>query len=80
MPTELAPEALRYAAFSLLTVALWRATGLPLFALGAALFVGGLDAWRPAADAQHFLADAGGALAGLLFTQRKTLCAESSPR
>ncbi len=78
MLIELAPEAARYAAFSLLTLVLWRATGMPLLAVGAALFLGSLDAWRPGADASHFLASLGGtiATAGLLFTQRDSECAE----
>jgi len=82
MPIELAPEAARYAVFSLLTLVLWRSTGMPLFATGAALLFGALDAWRPGGDAADFLADLGGVLAtaGLLFTQRKPVCAESSPR
>ena len=78
MPIELLPEAARYAGFSLLTLALWRASGMPLLAVGAAVLVGSLDASRPAADAAEFLASLGGtiATAGLLFTQRKSECAE----
>ena len=82
MPIELLPEAARYAAFSLLTLVLWRATGVPLLALGAAVFLGALDASRPAADAADFLACLGGVLAtaGLLFAQARPGCAQSSPR
>jgi hypothetical protein len=78
MPIELVPEAARYAAFSLLTLVLWRATGMPLLAVGAAVFLGTVDASRPAADASQFLASLAGtiATAGLLFTQRKSECAE----
>ncbi len=82
MPIELAPEAARYAAFSLLTLLLWRASGMPRFAVGAALTFGAIDALRPAADAADFLAGMGGVLAtaGLLLMQRKRVCVESSPR
>ena len=88
MPTELLPEALRYGVFSLLTLLLWRATEMPLLALGAALVFGALDEWRQAyvpgraSDAQDFLADLAGVLVtgALLFMQEKHVCAESSPR
>jgi VanZ family protein len=81
-------KAVHFAVFSALTVCLWRATEMPLLALGAALLLGGLDEWRQAyipgrfSDAKDFVADACAVLATgtLLFMQRKHLCAESSPR
>jgi VanZ family protein len=81
-------KAAHFTAFSLLTLFLWHATGMPLLAMGAALLFGGLDEWRQAfvpgrlSDAKDFLADACGVLAtgALLFMQTKRTCAESSPR
>jgi VanZ family protein len=80
-------KALHFTVFSMLTVCLWRATEMPLLALGAALLLGGLDEWRQAyipgraSDAQDFIADACAVLTTgtLLFMQRKPVCAESSP-
>ena len=77
-----------FAVFSLLTLLLWRATEMPLLALGAALVFGALDEWRQAyvpgreSHAQDFLADLAGVLVtgALLFMQEKPACAESSPR
>ena len=77
-----------FAAFSLLTLLLWRATGIPLFAVGAAIAFGALDEWRQTyvpgreSDAQDFIADLCGALitGGLLLMQGKQPCAESSPQ
>jgi VanZ family protein len=89
---HLVPEALdkaaHFAAFSLLTLFLWKASAMPLFAIGAALLFGGLEEWRQAyvpgrvSDASDFLADLCGVLTagGLLFMQRKSECAESSPQ
>ena len=81
-------KAAHFTAFSLLTLLLWRATEMPLFALGAALVFGALDEWRQAympgreSDARDFLADLSGVLVTglLLFLQGKQACAESSPR
>jgi hypothetical protein len=81
-----AGEAVRFAAYSLLTLLLWHGTGMPLLALGAALLFGALDGWRatvlPGRDAAAFLAAACGPLVtgSLLFVQGKHACAESSPR
>jgi VanZ family protein len=83
-----ADKAVHFIAFSLLALLLWKATGMPLFALAAAVVFAGLDEWRQAyipgrdSDATDFLADVCGVLAtgALLFMQRKTECAESSPR
>jgi VanZ family protein len=83
-----ADKAAHFAAFSLLTLLLWRASGMPLFAVGAALAFGALDEWRQTyvpgreSDARDFLADLAGVLAtgALLFMQAKPACAESSPR
>jgi VanZ family protein len=77
-----------FAAFSLLTLLLWRATGMPLFAVGAAVAFGALDEWRQTylpgreSDALDFLADLSGVLVtgALLSFQEKSACAESSPR
>ena len=77
-----------FGVFSALVLCLWRATEMPLLALAAALLLGSLDEWRQAyipgrfSDAKDFLADAAGiiATATLLFMQRKTVCAESSPQ
>jgi VanZ family protein len=74
--------------FSSLTVCLWRATEMPMLAIAAALLLGGMDEWRQAyipgrfSDAKDFVADACAVLstATLLFMQRKTVCAESSPQ
>jgi VanZ family protein len=81
-------KAAHFTAFSLLTLFLWRATEMPLLAIGAALLFGGLDEWRQAfipgrlSDAKDFLTDVCGVLAtgALLFMQTKRTCAESSPR
>ena len=83
-------KAAHFAAFSALTFCLWQATGgsMPFFAVLAALAFGALDEWRQAyvpgrvSDATDFLADLAGVLAAaaLVFTQRKRVCAESSPR
>ncbi|HYG55455.1 MAG TPA: VanZ family protein [Burkholderiales bacterium] len=82
-------KAAHFVVFSLLTLCLWRATELPMLAIGAALLLGGLDEWRQTfipgrfSDAKDFLADACAVLATatLLFMQRKTtVCAESSPQ
>jgi VanZ family protein len=83
-------KAAHFAAFSALTFSLWRATAgaLPLLVVLAATAFAGMDEWRQAylpdrvSDAQDFLADVAGvaATAALLFTQRKPVCAESSPR
>ena len=68
-------KAAHFAAFSLLTLLLWRATEMPLVAVGAALLFGALDEWRQTyvpgreSDARDFLADPSGVLitGGLLF-------------
>ncbi len=77
-------KAAHFAAYSALTLFLWHATAgeMPLVALAAAAGLGALDEWRRMSDAQGFLVDlcAAAATAALLFTQRKTPCAESSPR
>ena len=83
-------KAAHFAAFSLLTVLLWRATGgvMPLFVVAAVVAFGALDEMRQAylpersSDAKDFLADltAAAATGALLFMQRKPRCAESSPR
>ena len=79
-----------FVAFSLLTLSLWQATGgrMALFLIGAVILFGALDEWRQAyvpnrtSDAKDFLADLCAALTtgALLFMQRKTSCAESSPQ
>ena len=79
-----------FVAYSLLTLCLWQATGgrLALFIVISVIVFGALDEWRQAylpdrtADAKDFLADLCAALAtgALLFMQRKTPCAESSPQ
>jgi VanZ family protein len=76
-----------FAVFSLLTLLLWRSTGLLAFAAAAALAFGALDEWRQTylpgreSDARDFLADLCGVLAAgtLILIQGKTACAESSP-
>ncbi|OGA71305.1 MAG: hypothetical protein A3G81_30990 [Betaproteobacteria bacterium RIFCSPLOWO2_12_FULL_65_14] len=83
-------KAAHFAAFSLLTALLWHATAgaMPLAVIAAVVLLGGLDEWRQASipgrvsDAQDFLADlcAAAATGWLLFMQRKTVCAESSPQ
>jgi hypothetical protein len=85
-PPGAADQAARFAAYSLLTLLLWRGTQMPLLALGAGLLFASLDGWRAAAlpgrDAAALLAGACGALVTgtLLFAQGKQACAESSPR
>ena len=79
-----------FTAFSLLTLTLWQATGgrMALFIVVAVILFGALDEWRQAylpnrtSDAKDFLADLCAALTtgALLFMQRKTPCAESSPQ
>ena len=79
-----------FVAFSLLTLSLWQATGgrMLLFLIVAVILFGALDEWRQAyvphrtSDAKDFLADLCAALTtgALLFMQRKTPCAESSPQ
>jgi VanZ family protein len=83
-------KAAHFAVFSLLTFLLWHATGgsMPALVCCAVLLLGALDEWRQAylpgrfSDARDFLADLCGVLCTgtLLFMQRKTVCAESSPR
>ena len=81
-------KAAHFVVWSALTLSLWRATEMPLFALAAALLLGCLDEWRQAyipgrvSDAKDFIADACGVIATgmLLFMQRKPVCAESSPQ
>jgi VanZ family protein len=81
-------KAVHFTVFSALLLCLWRATEMPFFALAAALLLASLDEWRQAympgrfSDAKDFLADAAGIIATgtLLFMQRKTVCAESSPQ
>src|SRR5688500_3656484 len=82
--------AAHFAAFSALTFCLWQASGgcAPLLVVLAAVAFAGLDEWRQAylpdrvSDARDFMADACAAVttAALLFMQRKSECAESSPR
>jgi VanZ family protein len=75
-----------FAVWSALTLSLWRATEMPLFALVTAVLLGSLDEWRQAyipgrfSDAKDFIADACAVITTgtLLFMQRKTVCAESS--
>ena len=79
-----------FVAFSVLTLSLWQATGgrMALFLIGAVILFGALDEWRQAylshrtSDAKDVLADLCAALStgALLFMQRKTPCAESSPQ
>jgi VanZ family protein len=83
-------KVVHFAAFSLLTLCLWQATGgqMALLLFGGIVFFGALDEWRQAylpdrsSDAKDFLADFCAVLAtgALLFIQRKNVCAESSPR
>ncbi len=80
---QLWDEAAHFAAFSLITCLLWHAPAGAMAAVALAGMLGVLDAWRnPVADAAAFLANLCGVLAaaGLLFMQRKPICAESSPR
>jgi VanZ family protein len=92
-PVPLAPgwdKAAHFALFSALTLALWHATAgeMPVFVVAAVIAFGAMDEWRQAympgrsSDASDFLANLVAALAtaALLFMQRKTVCAESSPR
>jgi VanZ family protein len=82
--------AARFAAFSMLTLALWRATNgeMPLLVLAGVIALAAMVEWRQAylpgagSDAAGFLADLCGALAtgSLLFMQRKRVCAELSPQ
>jgi VanZ family protein len=79
-----------FAVFSLLTLCLWRATGgeMPLLVVIGVIVLGAMDEWRQAylpersSDAKDFLADlcAAAVTGALLFMQRKTVCAESSPQ
>ena len=82
-------KAAHFAAFSLLTLFLWRATAgqmAPALLVGLVVFAL-FDEWRQAyvpgrsSDATDFLADFCAVLATgtLLFMQRKSVCAESSP-
>ena len=77
-------KAAHFAAYSALTLFLWQATAgeMPLLVLAAAVALGALDEWRRMSDAQGFLVDlcAAGSTALLLLMQRKSVCAESSPR
>jgi VanZ family protein len=83
-------KAAHFVAFSALTALLWHATAgeMPLLVIASVVLLGGLDEWRQASipgrasDAQDFLADlcAAAATGLLLFMQRKTVCAESSPQ
>jgi VanZ family protein len=76
--------------FSALTFALWHATAgeMPVVVVAAVVAFGAVDEWRQAylpgrfSDGSDFLANLAAALAtaALLFMQRKTVCAESSPR
>ena len=85
-----ADKVAHFVAFSVLTLSLWQATGgrMALFLIGAVILFGALDEWRQAylphrtSDAKDFLADLCAALStgALLFMQRKTPCAESSPQ
>jgi VanZ family protein len=79
-----------FAAFSVLTLCLWQATGgeIPVLVVLSVVAFGAMDEWRQAyfpdrvSDAKDFLADLCAALStgALLFMQKKRLCAESSPR
>ena len=83
-------KAAHFVAFSALTVCLWLATGStrPRLVVAGVAALAALDEWRQAyvpgrmPDATDFLVDlcAVAATAALLLTQRKFLCAESSPR
>ena len=78
-------KAAHFALFSLITLLLLQAagTGMRLPALAAAAALGALDAWRrPSGDAADFLANLSAAVVtgALILVQRKTPCAESSPR
>jgi hypothetical protein len=76
------PEPLQFASMSLLTLLLWRASAMPLLAMGAGALFCALAAWHPQADAADFLAGSCGVLAsgGLLLLQAGTPCAEASPQ
>ena len=79
-----------FVGFSALTLCLWHATGgqMPIAVIAGAILFGVFDEWRQAylpdrtSDAKDFLADfcAVVATAALLFMQRKSVCAESSPQ
>jgi VanZ family protein len=83
-------KAAHFVAFSALTLCLWQASAgaMPLLVPAAVLALAALDEWRQAylphrmPDATDFLADLGAVLvtAALLATQRRPVCAESSPR
>jgi VanZ family protein len=83
-------KAAHFATFSALTFCLWRSSGgaMPLLLLGGVIAFGALDEYRQAhlvgrmSDATDFLADLAAVLAtgAALFMQRKSVCAESSPR
>jgi hypothetical protein len=76
-----------FAAFSLLTLLLWRAGGMLAFAMAAALIFAALDEWRQAyvpgreSDARDFLADLCGILAtgALILLQGRLACAAAAP-
>jgi VanZ family protein len=71
-------KAVHFGAYLLLTLLLWRSTGLPLFALGAALAFGLLDEWRQAylpgreSDARDLLADLAGVVVAFIWCRGKT--------
>ena len=79
-----------FAAFSLLTLCLWQATGgeMPVLVVLSVIAFGAMDEWRQAyfpdrvSDARDFLADLCAVLStsALLFMHKKRVCAESSPR
>ena len=75
-------EPVQFAALSLLTLLLWRASAMPLLAMGAGALFGVLAASHPRADAADCLAALCGVLAtgAVLFLRRRAECAESSPR
>ena len=83
-------KAAHFLVFSLLTFFLWQATGgqLAVLVLAGVILLGALDEWRQlylpnrTSDAKDFLADLCAVLTtgALLFTQRKSVCAESSPQ
>ena len=92
-PVSLPPgwdKVAHFAAFSLLTLLLWHSTGgaMPLLLIAGVIAFGAFDELRQAylpqrvSDAKDFLADltAAAATGALLFMQRKSPCAESSPR
>src|SRR5687767_14045692 len=79
---RLNPEPLQFGALALLTLLLWRASAMPLPAMGAGALFAALEACHPQADAADFLAGLCGVLSagGLLVLQGTPACAESSPR